>query len=222
MRTDEVAVFAELIHGDLVGPMPVESVSRCKYGFVLMDDYSRASWVLPLRAKSDAPVEFKKWATMMENGTGRTIKMVMFDNAKELVAGKMQEYCDERGIRIISSTPYSPPSNGIAERLVGVATYGTRAMLRDSSLPPRFWAEAMTTFMYLRNRTPTTANEGKTPYELFYKIKPDISPIRTFGCVVKVVLPSELLGKLDDRAAVGIYSDTNMMEAITFGFPNWA
>ena len=43
----------ELIHGDLVGSMPVESVSRCKYGFVLMDDYSRASWVLLLRAKSD-------------------------------------------------------------------------------------------------------------------------------------------------------------------------
>ena len=43
----------ELIHGDLVGPMSVESVGRCKYRFVLMDDYSRASWVLPLRAKSE-------------------------------------------------------------------------------------------------------------------------------------------------------------------------
>jgi len=39
-----------LICGDLVGPMPVESASRCKYGFILFDDYSRASWVLPLRA----------------------------------------------------------------------------------------------------------------------------------------------------------------------------
>ena len=38
----------ELIHGDLVGPMLVESVSRCKYRFVLMDDYSQASWVLLL------------------------------------------------------------------------------------------------------------------------------------------------------------------------------
>jgi hypothetical protein len=47
----------ELIHDDLVGPMPVESVIRCKYGFVLMEDYSCASWVLPLRAKSEAPAE---------------------------------------------------------------------------------------------------------------------------------------------------------------------
>jgi len=52
----------EIIHGDLVGPMPVESVSRCKYGFILVDDYSHAGWVLPLRAKSDAPIEFETWA----------------------------------------------------------------------------------------------------------------------------------------------------------------
>ena len=48
----------EPIHGNLVGPMPVESVSCCKYRFALMDDYSRTSWVLPLRVKSNAPAEF--------------------------------------------------------------------------------------------------------------------------------------------------------------------
>ena len=84
----------ELIHGDLVGPMPVESVSRCKYGFILVDNYSRAGWVLPLRAKSDAPVEFEKWVALIQNGTDRTIKTVMFDNARELVAGE-----DERVLR---------------------------------------------------------------------------------------------------------------------------
>ena len=42
----------------------------------------------------------------------------------------------------------------------GIATYSTQVMLRASSLPPRFWAEAIATFMYLRNRTPTVTNEG--------------------------------------------------------------
>ena len=193
----------QLIHGDLFGPMPNESVSKKKYGFVLMDDYSRASWVLPLRAKSDAPTEFAKWANLVENGTDKTIKTVLFDNAKELTAGGMKEMCDGRGIRIISTVPYSPSSNGVAERLVGVTTAGVRAMLRDSGLPGRFWAEAASTFMYLRNRTPTSANDDKTPYELFYKMVPDVSHIRAFGCVVRVVLPRETLGKLDDRAAMG-------------------
>ena len=70
-------------------------------------------------------------------------------------------------------------SNGIAERqLVGVAPNGARAMLRDSGLPPRFWAEAMATFMYLRNRVPTSVNHSRTPFELFYNMKPDVSHIR--------------------------------------------
>jgi transposase InsO family protein len=100
-----------------------------------MDDYSQASWVF-LRAKSDAPVEFEKWATMMQKGTGRTIRTVMFDNAREFVAGRMREFCDEHGIQIITLTPYSPSSNGIAEHLVSIATYGTCAMLCDSALLP--------------------------------------------------------------------------------------
>jgi len=61
----------------------------------------------------------------------------------------------------------------------------------------------MGTFMYLRNRTPTATNKGRTPYELFYKMKPDVEHIRAFGCVVKVVLPSQTLGKLDDQAMMG-------------------
>jgi hypothetical protein len=105
----------ELIHGDLVGPMPVESVSRCKYRFVLMNNYSRASWVLPLRAKSDAPAKFEVWATRIENGTGSTIKAVMFDNAKEPVAGRMKEYCEHKGIQINSLVAYSPSSNRVAK-----------------------------------------------------------------------------------------------------------
>jgi hypothetical protein len=42
----------ELIHDDLVGPMPVESVSRCKYGFVLMDGYSAGASDLALKGST--------------------------------------------------------------------------------------------------------------------------------------------------------------------------
>ena len=71
--------------------------------------------MLLLRAKSDAPAEFEKWVKLMENGTDKNVRTVMFDNAKELVAGRMKELCDERGIRIITPVPYSPSSNGVAE-----------------------------------------------------------------------------------------------------------
>jgi len=99
-----------------------------------------------LRKTKEQQIEFEKWANLMENGTDKNVRTVIFDNAKELVAGRMKELCDERGIWIISSVPYSPSSNS-------VTTNSTWAMSHGSRLPPQFWAEAMGTFMYLQNRT---------------------------------------------------------------------
>lgn len=99
---------------------------------------------------------------------------------------------------IISLVPYSPASNGITEQLVGVATSGAHAMLCDTKLLPCFWAKAMSTLMYLQNWTPKMANNGRTPYKLFYGMVPDVSHIRTFSCVVHIALPAETLGKLDE------------------------
>ena len=75
-------------------------------------------------------------------------------------------------------------------------TNSTWAMSRSSGLSPRFWAEAMGTFVYLPNHSPMATNEGRTPYELFYRVKSDMEHIRTFGCMVKVVLPSQTLANL--------------------------
>ena len=100
----------EFIHGDLVGSIPVRSASRGKYGFVLTDGYSRASSVLHLRARPDGPAKLEVWATKMESGTGSTAKAIMFDDAKELVARRLREYCEHKGIRVNSSVQYSPSS----------------------------------------------------------------------------------------------------------------
>ena len=42
----------------------------------------------------------------------------------------------------------------------------------------------------------TVTNKGRTPYELFYRIKPNVGHIHTFRCMVKVVLPSQMLANL--------------------------
>jgi len=88
------------------------------------------------RVKSNAPIEFGKWVNLMENSTDKNIRMVIFDNAKELVARRMKELCDKHGIQIISSVPYSPSLNS-------VATNGTWAISHGSGLPSQSWAEAM-------------------------------------------------------------------------------
>ncbi|GKD48128.1 retrovirus-related pol polyprotein from transposon TNT 1-94 [Tanacetum coccineum] len=44
-----------LLHMDMCGPMRVESINRKKYILVIVDDYSRFTWVKFLRSKDEAP-----------------------------------------------------------------------------------------------------------------------------------------------------------------------
>lgn len=58
---------------------------------------------------------------MIQNAEGRTIKPVMFDNKRELVAGRTRGFCEQQGIRIVLLVPYSPSSNAVVNQFVGVA-----------------------------------------------------------------------------------------------------
>ena len=55
------------------------------------------------------------------------------------------------------------------------------SMLADAKLPHKFWAEALSTAAYLRNRSPTIAVEDMTPFEAWTGVKPDVKHLRVFG-----------------------------------------
>ncbi|KAF2363395.1 Ribonuclease H-like domain [Trinorchestia longiramus] len=59
-----------------------------------------------------------------------------------------------------------------------------RAMLSDSKLPKTFWAEAVSTAVYVKNRSPTGAHKNLTPYQALNGHKPNVQHFRTFGDVV--------------------------------------
>ena len=52
--------------------------------------------------------------------------------------------------------------------------------------------------VYLLNKLPTRALSGKTPFEVWYKKKPDVSYVRVFGCLSHMKVPSSRTMKLDD------------------------
>ena len=70
-------------------------------------------------------------------------------------------------------------------------------MLADSKLPHQFWAEALLTYVYLKNRSPTKALDGITPYEAWSGIKPDVSILCIFGCSAYPHVPKIERKKLD-------------------------
>ena len=103
------------------------------------------------------------------------------------------------GIRHELTTPKTPEQNGAAERLNCTLVETTRVMLLDSGLHQKFWAEAISTAAYLRNRSPTSAVEGVTPHEAWYGRKPRVEHLRVFGCTAYVHVPKDERGKLDSK-----------------------
>lgn len=78
-------------------------------------------------------------------------------------------------------------------------------MLVDASLSNGFWAEAVSTSVYIVNRLPCAINNNKTPYELWSNKKPNLTFMRIFGCTAMVHVPKEKRRKLDVKSIECIF-----------------
>lgn len=103
------------------------------------------------------------------------------------------------------SVPYSPAQNGAAERMNRTLVESARSMLSRADLPTEFWAEALNTAVYLRNRSPTSTVKGSTPHECFFGHKPDISHLKVFGCQAFLHIPDKLRKKFDEKCRQVIF-----------------
>ena len=136
----------------------------------------------------------------MEKSSGRKIKIFRSDNGGEYTSSEFASYLTKEGIKHELTIPHTPQQNGVAERLNRTLIESVRTMLADSKLPHRFWAEALATSVYLRNRSPTKAVEAMTPYEAWSGAKPDVSFLRVFGCSAYAHVPKVERRKLDSKA----------------------
>ena len=80
-----------------------------------------------------------------------------------------------------------------------------RSMLRTSSLDKKFWAEALVTAVYIRNRVPSRSlPQNITPHHRWIGEAPNVSHLRVFGCNCWFVIPKSKLKKLDSRSKAGL------------------
>jgi len=87
------------------------------------------------------------------------------------------------------TTPYSPSQNGVAEWMNRTIVEPAQAML--CGLPEFLWEYAINHSSYLRNGTYTKTLNNKTPYEMRFKIKPNVSHLHEFRAPVWVLLQGQ-------------------------------
>nr|GEV19953.1 retrovirus-related Pol polyprotein from transposon TNT 1-94 [Tanacetum cinerariifolium] len=83
-----------LLHMDLCGPMRVESVNGKKYILVVVDDYSRFTWVKFLRSKDEVPdfiIKFLKMIQVQLKRLWKPLVIPKIDPSYELLHNKLHD-----------------------------------------------------------------------------------------------------------------------------------
>nr|GEZ77741.1 retrovirus-related Pol polyprotein from transposon TNT 1-94 [Tanacetum cinerariifolium] len=156
-----------LLHMDLCGPMRVKSVNGKKYILVIMDDYSRFTWVKFLRSKDETLDFIIKFLKMIQVRLKVSLRRIRTDNGTEFVNQTLRDYYKEVGISHETSVACSPQQNG---------------------------AEAVATACFTQNHSIIRLRHGKTTYELLHSKLPDLSFFHVFGALCYPTNDSENLG----------------------------
>ncbi|KAJ9539963.1 hypothetical protein OSB04_026469 [Centaurea solstitialis] len=198
----------QLIHMDLCGPMRVQSINGKKYVLVMVDDYSRYTWVRFLRSKDAAPEIIISVLKEVQVNLQLPVQKIRSDHGTEFKNKVLDGYLESVGIKHTFSTVRTPQQNGVVERRNRTLVEAARTMLAYSKLPLFLWAEAVDTACYTQNRSIVNNRFGKTPYELINNCVPNIKHFRVFGCRCFV------LNDREDRDKLQVKSD----EAIFIGY----
>nr|GEZ30281.1 hypothetical protein [Tanacetum cinerariifolium] len=169
-----------LLHMDLCGPIRIASINEKRYVLVIVDDYSRYTWVHFLRSKDEAPeviITFLKRITVLLQSP---VIIIRTDNGTE----------------------FKNQSSGTTNRALVEAA---RTMLIFFHAPLFLWAEAIATACFTKNRSIIHQRFNKTSYELINGKKQDISFLHVFGALCYPKNDREDIGKLGAKGDIGFF-----------------
>jgi transposase InsO family protein len=169
-----------------------------RYFLTFIDDSTRFCYVYLLKTKDEAFNYFKTYKAEVENQLERKLKRLRSDQGGEYFSNVFNEFCVEHGIIHERTPPFSPQSNGIAERKNRTLTDLVNVMLSTAGLSKAWWGEAILTACHVLNRVPTK-NKEITPFEEWEKRRLNLSYLRTWGCLAKVNVPINKKRKLGPK-----------------------
>jgi transposase InsO family protein len=121
----------EMLHMDLFHPIDYISIDGNKYCLVIINDYSRFTWVFFLQDKSETQEVLKKFLKRSQNEFDAKVKNIRSDNGSEFKNTQVEDYFDQEGIKHEFSAPYTLQQNGMAERKNKTLIESTRTMLDE-------------------------------------------------------------------------------------------
>ncbi|GJX19093.1 retrovirus-related pol polyprotein from transposon TNT 1-94 [Tanacetum coccineum] len=187
-------------YGSLRSIRRTELRRKC-YTLVIVDDYSRYNWTRFLKDKTEAFDQFEIFSRKIQNQLGCLIVSIRTNHDREF-DNEVQfgEFCNANGITHNFSAPRTPQSNGVVERKNRILQEMSRTMLKEQSLPHKFWCSVVDTSTYILNRILIRAILGKTTYEILRGRKPTLDYFRVFGSKCFILNTKDYLTKFDPKS----------------------
>ncbi|GJZ32790.1 putative ribonuclease H-like domain-containing protein, partial [Tanacetum coccineum] len=159
----------------------------------------------PMRVANEAPYFIIKFLKMIQMRLKVTVRRIRTDIGTEFVNQALREYYEKVGISHETYVARSLQQNGVVERHNRALIEAARTMLIYAKAPLFLWAEAVATTCYTQNCSIVRLCHGKIPYELLHDKLPDLSFFHVFGALCYPTNDSENLGKLQQKADIGIF-----------------
>jgi transposase InsO family protein len=105
----------QLLPMNMVSPFRVRSMGGKWYILVIIDDYSRYSWVFLLESKDEVFEYFQSLALKLKNKHLSYLKFIHIDNRTEFRNTSFDQFCLEHNINQQFSAPRVPQQNGVVE-----------------------------------------------------------------------------------------------------------
>ncbi|GJR98424.1 retrovirus-related pol polyprotein from transposon TNT 1-94 [Tanacetum coccineum] len=183
----------------------VESINKKRYILVIVDDYSRFTWLKFLRTKDKASEIIIKYLKQAQVNLNATTRYLRTNNGTEFLNQTLRKYTKDIRITHMTSTARTPKQNGVAERRNRMLVKAARTMLIFSKSPLFLWAEAVATVCYTQNQSLIHTRYDKTPYELLIDHKLELKYLHVFGALCYLTNDFKDLGKLRSKANIGIF-----------------
>jgi transposase InsO family protein len=119
---------------DLCGPSIQEGTGKENYFMLIIDGYSRLTWVSLLKEKAKAFEKFKIFKALTETQTGERLKAVRSDKGGNFMSRDFKEFCDEHGIKREYTIPRTPQQNGVVERQNRIVQEMARSMMNENNI----------------------------------------------------------------------------------------
>nr|GEW87210.1 integrase, catalytic region, zinc finger, CCHC-type, peptidase aspartic, catalytic [Tanacetum cinerariifolium] len=194
-----------LLHMDLCGPMRIESINGKRYVLIVVDDYSRYTWVLFLHSKDEASDVIISFIKKTQVNLQLQVQRVRTDNGTKFENKTLAKFSDEVGITQQFAAARTPQQNGVVERRNQTLVEVTRTMLTFTNLPLFLWAEAIATACYTQNHSIIQKIVDKTPYELMNKRIRNNKFFRVFGCRCYLLNNYEDVEKIKEKGDIRVF-----------------